>query len=34
MHMFNHQTHHRGQVSLVLDQFGIENYYSNMILID
>ncbi|MCX7709847.1 MAG: hypothetical protein N2484_08340 [Clostridia bacterium] len=33
-HMFNHQTHHRGQISQILDQLKIENDYSNMILID
>lgn len=33
IHMFNHQTHHRGQVSQILDQLKIENDYSNMILI-
>ena len=34
IHMFNHQTHHRGQVSQILDQLKIENDYSNMILIN
>lgn len=34
LHMFNHDTHHRGQISLVLDQKGIENDYSNMIRYD
>ncbi len=31
LHMFNHQTHHRGQVALLLDQFKVENDYSNLI---
>lgn len=34
IHVFNHQTHHRGQVSQILDQLKIENDYSNMIRID
>jgi len=34
MHVFNHQTHHRGQVSQILDELKIENDYSNMIRID
>jgi uncharacterized damage-inducible protein DinB len=34
VHVFNHQTHHRGQISQVLDQLKIENDYSNMIRID
>jgi len=34
VHVFNHQTHHRGQVSQILDQLKIENDYSNMIRID
>jgi uncharacterized damage-inducible protein DinB len=34
MHLFNHQTHHRGQISQILDQLKIENDYSNMIGID
>jgi uncharacterized damage-inducible protein DinB len=28
---FNHQTHHRGQVSLFLDMLGVENDYSKVI---
>jgi uncharacterized damage-inducible protein DinB len=24
MHMFNHQTHHRGQVTTLLSQYGID----------
>lgn len=31
LHMFNHQTHHRGQVIQVLDENGIENDVSNII---
>ena len=34
MHMFNHQTHHRGQVSQILDQLKLENDFSNIILIE
>lgn len=30
MHLFNHQTHHRGQVAEILDQFGVTNDYSNI----
>jgi uncharacterized damage-inducible protein DinB len=31
LHLFNHQTHHRGNVSALLDQLGIENDYSNLL---
>jgi uncharacterized damage-inducible protein DinB len=31
LHMFNHQTHNRGQIALILDQMGIENDYSGML---
>lgn len=31
IHVFNHQTHHRGQISQILDQLKIENDYSNMV---
>jgi uncharacterized damage-inducible protein DinB len=31
LHLFNHQTHHRGQVSLILDEADVENDYSNLI---
>jgi uncharacterized damage-inducible protein DinB len=34
VHIFNHQTHHRGQISEILDENGIENDYSNMIRYD
>jgi uncharacterized damage-inducible protein DinB len=30
-HVFNHQTHHRGQVSQILDELGIEHDWSNII---
>jgi len=30
MHVFNHQTHHRGMVSLYLDLLWIENDFSNL----
>ncbi len=30
LHMFNHQTHHRGMISLYLDMLGKENDYSNL----
>ncbi len=32
MHLFNHQTHHRGTISALLDQMGIENDFSNILL--
>ena len=31
LHLFNHHTHHRGSVSVLLDQLGIENDYSNLL---
>jgi uncharacterized damage-inducible protein DinB len=31
LHFFNHQTHHRGQVAVLLDQFQLENDFSNLI---
>lgn len=34
IHFFNHQTHHRGQISNILDEMNIENNYSNMAYID
>jgi uncharacterized damage-inducible protein DinB len=34
IHFFNHQTHHRGQISEILDELKIGNDYSNMIRID
>jgi len=30
LHMFNHQTHHRGMISIYLEMMGIENDYSNL----
>jgi uncharacterized damage-inducible protein DinB len=32
-HMFNHQTHHRGQVSHILDDMGVAHDFSNLILV-
>ncbi|MDR3336201.1 MAG: hypothetical protein LBT16_03255 [Treponema sp.] len=34
IHTFNHQTHHRGQISQILDENGINNDFSNMIRYD
>jgi uncharacterized damage-inducible protein DinB len=31
LHMFNHQTHHRGMVSVYLDCLHINNDYSNLL---
>ena len=31
IHLFNHQTHHRGAISQVLDEAGVENDYSNVL---
>lgn len=31
IHIFNHQTHHRGHISLILDQKKVSNDYSNLI---
>lgn len=30
LHCFNHQTHHRGMISIYLDQLGISNDFSNL----
>jgi uncharacterized damage-inducible protein DinB len=30
-HVFNHQTHHRGQLSQILDEMGVEHDYSNLL---
>jgi len=30
MHLFNHQTHHRGAISQILDNRGVDNDYSNL----
>jgi len=32
LHVFNHQTHHRGMISLYLDTLKIENDFSNLLL--
>lgn len=29
-HVFNHQTHHRGQISQILDELGVEHDFSNL----
>jgi uncharacterized damage-inducible protein DinB len=34
IHVFNHQTHHRGQVSNILDKLRVENNFSNLIFLD
>ncbi len=31
LHLFNHHTHNRGQVAVLLDQFGIANDYSSIL---
>jgi uncharacterized damage-inducible protein DinB len=31
LHMFNHQTHHRGMISLYLDMLGKENDFSSLL---
>jgi uncharacterized damage-inducible protein DinB len=30
LHMFNHETHHRGMISLYLDMLGVANDFSNL----
>ncbi|HUX13944.1 MAG TPA: DinB family protein [Spirochaetia bacterium] len=32
-HLFNHQTHHRGQISEILDEMEVEHDYSNILTI-
>ncbi len=32
-HVFNHQTHHRGMISLYLEMLGKENDYSNLVVL-
>jgi uncharacterized damage-inducible protein DinB len=32
-HMFNHQTHHRGMISLYLDMMGKPNDFSNLLFV-
>ncbi len=31
LHLFNHQTHHRGMISLYLDMMGIDNDFSGLL---
>jgi len=31
LHLFNHQTHHRGMISLYLDMLGIDNDFSGLL---
>ena len=31
LHLFNHQTHHRGQISVLLDLIGIDHDYSSLV---
>jgi uncharacterized damage-inducible protein DinB len=31
LHVFNHQTHHRGGIATMLDILGIDNDYSNLV---
>ncbi|MFX1571527.1 MAG: DinB family protein [Promethearchaeota archaeon] len=31
LHLFNHHTHHRGGVAVLLDQLGVENDYSSLL---
>jgi uncharacterized damage-inducible protein DinB len=31
LHWFNHQTHHRGQISVLLDMIGVNNDYSSIL---
>jgi len=32
-HFFNHQTHHRGQLSQILDELGVEHDYSDLLAV-
>lgn len=32
LHLFNHQTHHRGMISLYLENLGIENDFSSLVV--
>ncbi len=34
LHVFNHQTHHRGSISVLLDQLSIENDYSGVLAVE
>ena len=33
LHVFNHATHHRGQISQILDRQGVEHDFSNLALV-
>ena len=33
LHVFNHATHHRGQISQILDERGVEHDYSNLVAV-
>jgi uncharacterized damage-inducible protein DinB len=33
LHMFNHQTHHRGMISIYLDLLGKENDFSSLLIL-
>jgi uncharacterized damage-inducible protein DinB len=33
LHLFNHQTHHRGQVSQILDAAGVQHDFSNVMTV-
>ncbi len=33
LHLFNHQTHHRGQVSQILDAAGVQHDFSNIMTV-
>ncbi len=33
LHAFNHQTHHRGQISQILDAAGVQHDYSNILTV-
>ena len=32
LHLFNHQTHHRGMISLCLEQLGFDNDFSSLVV--
>jgi uncharacterized damage-inducible protein DinB len=33
MHVFNHQTHHRGQVTTLLSQFGVDYGSTDLVVL-